>query len=109
MMHSEADSCSVSCNLVFQISSNKWHARFAHPSKKILVALKDILPEASFSNVVSDTCLVCPLAKQRRLSVAPFLNCCIVMYGGPIKRQHILVTDIFSHSLMTILGTPRCS
>lgn len=49
-------------------SFHKWHDRLGNPSIKHVNALRDVLPLKSLKDHCSAPCLVCPLAKQRRLS-----------------------------------------
>ena len=45
--------------------SKLWHSRLGHPSFNKMSAIKNVLP--SFSQSCDDICIVCPLAKQKRL------------------------------------------
>lgn len=47
------------------ISTNTWHNRLGHPSHKLVNILKDMLHVKTSQD--NTPCLVCPLAKQRRL------------------------------------------
>lgn len=49
-------------------SAQLWHARLSHPSPKHLDVLKDILHCTFDKHSSIDPCLICPLAKQKRLS-----------------------------------------
>lgn len=58
----------VSCSNVACKSLHVWHSRLGHPSSKCLEALKKYVSNKKFSTTCNAPCLVCPLAKQHRLS-----------------------------------------
>lgn len=90
----------------FVSTYNIWHARLGHASPKYLLALKNILHIESLpKHEHDDPCLVCPLAKQKRLcfdshnhiSDQPFeLVHCDVMFGVHMLHLLMSVIDIFS-------------
>lgn len=58
------------CNSVSHNSPINWHVWLGHPSTRHLLALQKVLPHMNVKENVPDSpCLICPLAKQRRLSL----------------------------------------
>lgn len=57
----------IVCSFIKQ-SVHSWHTRLGHPSLKHLSHLKSLIHVDSFKGTCTDKCLICPLAKQRRLS-----------------------------------------
>lgn len=61
---SAALTSSLHCN---SVAFNTWHDRLGHLSFKHLSALKDVLPIVLPKSTHNFTCMICPIAKQRRL------------------------------------------
>jgi hypothetical protein len=76
--HVAAITSSVSSfhNLLYSLSLVKhtnndlhvWHCRLGHPSFSKMSFLSSVLPNFSHSHNNTDVCIVCPLAKQKRLT-----------------------------------------
>lgn len=92
ILDASSDSRTGSVN---QVSVNLWHSRLGHPSVRVMELLKDHLQYNVFQLDKCKSCLICPLAKQRRLafisnhnvSASPFdlMHCNV---WGPITFQH---------------------
>lgn len=56
-------------------SASLWHSRLGHHSLSRLTSLEDVLSLDCLDSIVTSSCKVCPLAKQKQLSFVSHNNC----------------------------------
>lgn len=75
-----------------RVDEDLWHIRLGHPSLERLKLLTGLLPCSKSGTTVSTPCLVCPLAKQKRLPFVSNNN----MSSSPFDLIHIDTWGPFS-------------
>jgi hypothetical protein len=84
-------------------STEIWHYRLGHPSQPRLALLQSLIPSVSLHS--NNICIVCPMAKQRKLSFPVSHTCTeslfdIIRYDiwGPFSVNSINGSRFFSYN-----------
>lgn len=90
-----------------------WHNRLGHPFQSRLQLLSNIVPDVSFSHSDLSLCIVCPLAKQKRLAFPNENNLCTSFFDliqcdilGPF---YVPTGDGFRYFLTIFYDYCRCT